>query len=94
MLRVPVWGSKAFVPATRASSHNPLFLMLFNSLSFRTGSHCTRSLEQAEGWLRATLSGYVTPADALPLARPVPTTDALEWQLFDDVASAQDYQQR
>lgn len=130
--------------------------MLLNSLSFRTGGHCTLSLEQTEGWLRATWSGYITPTDALAgasnylaqvgpfhslyllndntslrgpwfdsvawldrvwlpqalqlglryiahvvqadthsdiltLKCPVPITDVFELQLFDDVASAQEW---
>lgn len=39
--------------------------MLLNSLSFRTGGQCVLSLEQADGWLRATWSGYITPGDAM-----------------------------
>ena len=130
--------------------------MLLNSKSFQTGGQCILSLEQPEGWLRATWSGYITPDDALSgasgyLARvgpfhnlyllndntdlrgpwfdslewldqvwlpqairlglryiahvvqtdthtdiltltyPAPITDELELQLFDDVASAQDW---
>jgi hypothetical protein len=134
----------------------PLFPMLLNSLSFRTGGQCTLSLEQSDGWLRAAWSGYITTDDAmhgarnylaqvgsfhtryflndntslrgpwfdslewlnqvwlpqaiqlglryiahvvqadthndiLTLACPVPITDVLELQLFDDVASAQEW---
>jgi hypothetical protein len=39
--------------------------MLLNSLSFRTGGQCTLSLEQADGWLRAVWSGYITTDDAM-----------------------------
>lgn len=130
--------------------------MLLNSLSFRTGGQCTLTLEQADGWLRATWSGYVNQSDAmdgalnylahvgpfhslyflndntclrgpwfdslewlervwlpqaiqlglryiahvvqadkhsdiLTLTCPAPITDVLELQLFDDIASAQEW---
>lgn len=39
--------------------------MLLNSLSFRAGGQCTLSLEQTDGWLRATWSGHVTQSDAM-----------------------------
>ena len=39
--------------------------MLLNSLSFQTGGLCALSLEQQDGWLRATWSGYITTDDAL-----------------------------
>ena len=39
--------------------------MLINTLSFQTGGQCVLSLEQDEGWLRATWSGYITSDDAL-----------------------------
>lgn len=130
--------------------------MFINALSFRTGGTCKLTLEQADGWLCATWTGYITTADALSgalnylaqvepfhslyllndntrlhgpwfdsvawldrvwlpqavhlglryiahvtqadthndiltLTCPVPTTDVLEIQLFDDVASAQEW---
>lgn len=39
--------------------------MLLNALTFQTGGQCVLSLEQADGWLRATWSGYISPDDAL-----------------------------
>jgi hypothetical protein len=130
--------------------------MLLNSLSFRTGGQCRLTLEQTEGWLCATWSGYIatddamsgalnylaqvgplhslyllndntrlrgpwfdsvewlervwlpeaiqlglryiahvvqadTHSDILTLNCPIPITDVLELQLFDDVASAQEW---
>lgn len=130
--------------------------MLLNSLSFRTGGQCRLTLEQTDGWLCATWSGYIATDDAmsgalnylaqagpfhclyllndntrlrgpwfdsaewlervwlpaavqlglryiahvvqadthhdiLTLTCPVPITGVLELQLFDDVASAQEW---
>ena len=39
--------------------------MVLNTLSFQTGGQCELALAQADGWLRATWSGYITSTDAL-----------------------------
>jgi hypothetical protein len=39
--------------------------MLLKSLSFETGGQCILSYEKADGWLRATWTGYVNTADAI-----------------------------
>lgn len=39
--------------------------MLLHSLRFPTGGKCTLTYEKAEGWLRATWTGYINPEEAL-----------------------------
>ena len=39
--------------------------MLLKSLSFATGGQCILSYEKADGWLRATWTGYVDTANAM-----------------------------
>jgi hypothetical protein len=39
--------------------------MQLNSLAFQTGGRCHLTFEKAEGWLRATWSGYVGTEEAL-----------------------------
>jgi hypothetical protein len=39
--------------------------MLINSLPDLDGSRCTLTFEEADGWLRATWRGFVTPDEAL-----------------------------
>jgi hypothetical protein len=39
--------------------------MLLKSLSFNTGGKCILAYEKNAGWLRATWSGYIHPADAI-----------------------------
>jgi hypothetical protein len=43
--------------------------MLLNSLHFPTSGQCTLTYEKADGWLRATWTGYVNPDQAIAGAR-------------------------
>jgi hypothetical protein len=39
--------------------------MLLNSLLFSSGGRCTLTYEKAEGWLRATWTGYIDTEEAM-----------------------------